>query len=506
MRTPVFELHIQPLFRALDREHMRFALDLWDYAQVVQHADDILARVAVDMPTPDTGGPWPAEWVEVFRRWQATGFKRLELGVAQYTWNQAGANATIRATGTFPVAGYRGWLQLEAETEAEKTYAFYFEPPDAPVAGAAESFSLRERYAATDTRAVFMRDQGGRHQIHGAAMPFDMTIVELMKAPPEEHDLDWLKRSLQAAIKLEFATLPPYLCAYWSIVAPADAVAQSIKTIWREEMLHFGLACNLLAAIGGRPEINTPEAVPRYPGLLPGGVHPGLQVDLRALSKESLDKFIEIEFPEGGPIAFALAAEAEEFPTIGAFYNAIEAAFEREQPLLSPDKQLAGALGLRKITTLAEVKQGLADIKRQGEGSNTSPEGTGPNDLAHYYLFREIAEGKRLKLDLATGKYGFNGDPLPFPAVHPMAPVPEGGYQADEVEQGVADLLKQFDEIYTQMLKLLQQAWDTGNASALSDAITTMRDEMPEPALALMQISIPGETGNYGPCFRLQTH
>jgi hypothetical protein len=39
------------------------------------------------------------------------------------------------------------------------------------------------------------------------------TIFELMRAPKEESDFAWLKRSMQTAIKLEFSTLPPYLLA-----------------------------------------------------------------------------------------------------------------------------------------------------------------------------------------------------------------------------------------------------------------------------------------------------
>ena len=166
MRTPVFELHIVPMIRAIDREHMRFRFDLWDYTQVVQNADDIASRVAFDMPTPESGGPWPDEWVQLFRRWMETGFKRLEPGTATYTWTQGASANTIRATGTYPAAGYKGWLHLESETSTEKTYVLYFEPPDAPVAGNAESFSLRERYAAADTRSVFIRDAAGVQQIH----------------------------------------------------------------------------------------------------------------------------------------------------------------------------------------------------------------------------------------------------------------------------------------------------------------------------------------------------
>ena len=39
------------------------------------------------------------------------------------------------------------------------------------------------------------------------------SIVQLMSTPEGQHDLAWLKQSLQAAIQLEFATIPPYLMA-----------------------------------------------------------------------------------------------------------------------------------------------------------------------------------------------------------------------------------------------------------------------------------------------------
>jgi hypothetical protein len=166
MRTPVFELHILPMIRATDREHMRFAFDLWDYDQLVEHAEEFADRVAVDMPPADSGGPWPDEWVQLFRRWLTTGFKRLELGTAEYTWSQTPTVATIRATGIYPAAEYKGWFQLEAETDAAKTYVLYFEAPDAPVGGTPEDFSLRERYSSADNRSVFIRDNTGIQQIH----------------------------------------------------------------------------------------------------------------------------------------------------------------------------------------------------------------------------------------------------------------------------------------------------------------------------------------------------
>jgi hypothetical protein len=161
MRTPVFELHIRPMFRATDREHMVFAFDLWDYDAVVAHADEILARLESDMPPAATGGLWPPEWIELFRRWKDGARKRLTLGTATCTLDRTATAVTVTATGTFPAAGFTGWLQLDGETDTTKTYALFFEPPDSPVTGTPGTFTARERYRATDTRSVFIRDATG---------------------------------------------------------------------------------------------------------------------------------------------------------------------------------------------------------------------------------------------------------------------------------------------------------------------------------------------------------
>jgi hypothetical protein len=62
-----FEDDIKPLFRERDRDSMRFAFDLWSPDDVATNADAILARL--DAGTMPCDGAWPAERVEVFRRW-----------------------------------------------------------------------------------------------------------------------------------------------------------------------------------------------------------------------------------------------------------------------------------------------------------------------------------------------------------------------------------------------------------------------------------------------------
>jgi hypothetical protein len=91
-RNPVFELHIKPMFRLLDRQHMLRvgpqSLDLWDYDAVKAKSALILQRVKAHgpeqpMPTKNTGGPWPSEWVGLFDRWIQGGCRRLSLGTAK---------------------------------------------------------------------------------------------------------------------------------------------------------------------------------------------------------------------------------------------------------------------------------------------------------------------------------------------------------------------------------------------------------------------------------------
>jgi len=66
-----FALHVKPLFRERDRQSMRFAFDLWSHDDVVAHADAIFGRLQAG--TMPCDGAWPAERVDVFRRWVDAG-------------------------------------------------------------------------------------------------------------------------------------------------------------------------------------------------------------------------------------------------------------------------------------------------------------------------------------------------------------------------------------------------------------------------------------------------
>jgi hypothetical protein len=322
-----------------------------------------------------------------------------------------------------------------------------------------------------------------------------MKIQDLMsmRAPAAGHSVAWLKASLQTAIELELSTLPPYLTAMWSIVDTSDPVYKLIHSIVLEEMLHFGLACNLLTTIGGTPQIASLETVPKYPGPLPGGVHPGLIVPLVGLTRRLIyEVFMEIEYPESHPIA--LRGRFID-GTIGAFYTAILAAFDANPGAIKGTNQLSNPapVPVFQINEIDSARKAIALIKEQGEGTETSPLAAKSHDeLAHYYKFAEIYYGHELVKQGNEWKY--SGPPITFPKVYPVAQVPAEGYP------GYHDA-EAFDRQYTKLLNLLQQAWAPGSTHALGPAIQAMR-ALGGLAHTLMATPLDGGVYNYGPAFR----
>src|SRR4051794_36728000 len=133
--------------------------------------------------------------------------------------------------------------------------------------------------------------------------------------------IDDLRTHLQWAIELEHATIPPYLCALYSLDPDRNSeAAQVIGGVMGEEMLHLALAANLLNAVGGHPRLDLPELLPPYPHPLPHSAH-NIHVSLLPFSPEALAMFLRIE----QPAAVDAPAEGFNYRTIGQFYAAIEA-------------------------------------------------------------------------------------------------------------------------------------------------------------------------------------
>lgn len=340
-----------------------------------------------------------------------------------------------------------------------------------------------------------------------------MTIQELMLVDHADRDYDWLVTALGDAVELELATLPLYLTALWSIDDGHGPATKAITTVVKEEMLHMVLAGNMLSAIGGSVRLKPPS----YPGHLPGNVMPDLDVPLTALSPQTLKNvFMAIEYPEGGPVteapdpqdyarieAMYARIESGEYPSIGAFYDAIGETFRKVDPALRSDFQLTGTVGGHSFDatdTSEKVHRAITEIKEQGEGTSLSPftdPGFG-SELSHFYRFAEVYHGARIVN--RDGRWVYEGDPVPFPVVYPMGPVPQGGY-TDENDV-VQKLVDDFNASYGSVLNDLEAAWATPHGNDLLGKAVGEMFDLQQPAQALMKIERPDDVGTYGPDWR----
>ncbi|MER8029985.1 ferritin-like protein [Streptomyces bauhiniae] len=335
----------------------------------------------------------------------------------------------------------------------------------------------------------------GRPATQRPAPPQHGAAVRLVAVPAERRDIAWLRSALQVAVEIEFATIPPYLCGWWSVRNRKCDAARLIRRIVSDEMYHLGIVCNLLAALNGRPRIR--ESAPVYPGPLPGGVHPGVEVCLSGLTKPFVhDVMMAIEAP-GAP----LTDSADDPLSIGLFYEQLLSAFLAVGPELHLGRQLHERIGedvLRPVRTLEDVEECVGVIKEQGEGTSHSP-ADAPSDghMAHYYAFAEIYHGRQLRE--TEGEWHFTGPLVPFPDTRPMGRVPAGGWKNPPAE--ARRLLDAFDDTYAGVLESLDTAWAEGDRHSLRTAVRGMR-RLQTPAEELMELPIDGTRETYGPQFR----
>ncbi|MGM9489326.1 ferritin-like domain-containing protein [Ideonella sp. YS5] len=317
--------------------------------------------------------------------------------------------------------------------------------------------------------------------------------------PPELSGIDAIKLALRTALRLEFATIPPYLTALWSIIDQAHPVAISIRAIAHEEMLHLSLLCNLLSALDERPSL-TGEAVPRFPSRLPSGVHPEIELRLEGFGPRTLDTFMEIERPK---VAIPIEGEPlETFPpedvTIGEFYEELLQGINRLNPPLDARRQIAGPFTWFVMTKLGDVEQAIKLIMAQGEGASGVPFPKYKHHLSHYYRFKSLKLLTKLEWD-EDAKLLRKKDQIPAPAVFTLAPPsPEGYGPAAPRELRTAS--NRFENTYSQMLRLLEESWLEGGDKSFLRALELMF-ELGPLAQTIMRIGTPDGRG-YCPSFR----
>lgn len=268
-------------------------------------------------------------------------------------------------------------------------------------------------------------------------------------------DVEELRAALQTAVQLEFATIPPYLCAAWSIDTDPNDVGGTIMQIVVQEMFHFAIAGNILSALGGRPVVASKEFLPAYPtAVLPGGIAQELPVDLQPLSAQQLDVFMQIELPAFPPVAFNRVSEPA---TIGAFYATIAEALQALNPPFDPQAKFMTSGPARPIISLEAALAGLDLIRGEGEGTEGSPDQPGSNSalFAHYYLFKEVRTGRRLRQ--VDGQWEFTGDAVAMPTARPFAP-----------RDGSPNPSQAFMAKLKELMEQLQRCWDVGGRPSIS--------------------------------------
>jgi hypothetical protein len=319
-----------------------------------------------------------------------------------------------------------------------------------------------------------------------------------------------LHHALQTAIKLEHATLPTYLYSLYSLGDDNREIANLILSVILEEMLHFGLACNILNAIDGSPKIDVPGFIPDFPGPLPGGIESGLRVHLKRFSREhDFDTFMVIEEPEN-PLNFPAAALAEKPLTIGEYYTEVQKRIVHAGEGIftgNPARQVSGPLSLFAVKDVASAVKAITLIKEQGEGTSTSPLDP-EHELAHYYRFAEIYHGRKLVAvpNPPPGtpddqKYRYDGAPIPFNK-DKVLPVIDDPKQSKYPPTTQAHYLNDnFNYAYTSMLKSLHLVFN-GQPDRLNSAIALMHS-MRELAMEMMTSPL-GNGLNAGPSFEYQ--
>jgi hypothetical protein len=309
---------------------------------------------------------------------------------------------------------------------------------------------------------------------------------------------------LQWALSVELSTIPPYLCALYSITDTASPAYSLVRSVALEEMLHMMLVSNLMNAIGAKPSLS-PEFVPSYPGFIPHHAAGGPFIQLQPLSPAlARTVFMPIELPERSP---KVPAEGDHFKTIGQFYKAIEQGFETcverysEQGVFGRDTGFqradtyfgSGGGRLFAVHDLHSAKAAIAEITKQGEGSTTPQpplpgeepyggydhygprlDGTygpilgTPWELSHYRKFQQLADGE-----------------VAIPPTYPMQANPST-YDLTGDLRKLSDL---FDASYTLVLNALERAFTSAATGVdfFQIAFPVMRFALPPLATLLMQ-------------------
>jgi CDGSH-type Zn-finger protein/uncharacterized Fe-S cluster protein YjdI len=264
-----------------------------------------------------------------------------------------------------------------------------------------------------------------------------------------------------------------------------------------DEMLHLALVSNLLIALGARPHYRRFN-FPISPGLFPADI----AVGLAPLDAATLDHFVYLERPRDAAeqdaanlqkgkysrsvIANRLMPFSDDYATVGELYEAIEASFESltaemgEAAVFVGDAslQLSEAVfrlpGLHTVSTLADAKNAIHLIIKQGEGSREETSGS------HYARFVSIRNEWQ---SLAAKRADF----VPYRAAarNPVMRSPVTSDRIQVIAEPASSLLDAGNACYGLMLRLLSL---TSDDAAYFAELSAGRRTVVDQTLLLMHI------------------
>jgi Ferritin-like len=331
-----------------------------------------------------------------------------------------------------------------------------------------------------------------------------------MKSTAAGMTVEQLRAHFQTAVELEHSTIPPYLCALYSLDEQKNQFAYKvIQSVVMEEMLHMIQAANILTAIGGRPALNNPTFIPEYPTFLPHS-DDSFKVGLQKFSKDTMRTFLKIEMPAGQ----CAPPQGNNYHTIGQFYEALKDALILHGDAIftgdpswqvTPDQYYGGGGNLLPVYKLDHAIEGIDEIIGQGEGIDGEIEdpdhemfGEGV-EYAHYFRFNEILQERRYQPKDSPHKPP-TGLPVAvdWNAVINMRPNPK--MKDYPVGSPLRRMTLECNKTYMQLLNIIQVAC-TGSPDKLRQVVPVMY-ELKYKVQGLMNVPLANGSGEHaGPSF-----
>jgi hypothetical protein len=307
---------------------------------------------------------------------------------------------------------------------------------------------------------------------------------------------------LYAALRLEHATIPPYLTALYSLHNGSNSPAWHIlRVVVVEEMLHLSLVANVMNAVDMTPNLTGSDFVPAYPTPLPDGEE-DFVVDLQPFSRDAVKTFLKIERPALAPneesrllvrrqpdrpmLAASPTDPGMQYYSIGEFYAEISRGLQHLHDLYAhegrelftgdPSKQItpeyfySGGGEAIPVTGLESALHAIGLIAAQGEGLGGGIY-DGEEELAHYYRFDQLDRGRYYVKGDKPGEPSGPGLKVDWTAVYPVMK----NALLDDYPKGseLRKAAREFNESYAGFLGFLTLAF-TGRPDLLLETVPRM--------------------------------